>query len=107
MTCQVVGEFRPPAPTSPIKDKRARKEESTENWTGFRFDVRIGINVEPGRDGTLPRFQVEVEEVKRRELEGFAGALAKILGRSFDQVVTQIADGKGLAARREDQCRDQ
>lgn len=92
VACQVVGEFRPPT-AGPRKEKIARKEESTENWTGFRFDVRIGINVEPGRDGA-PRFKVEVEEVKRRELEGFGGVLAKILGRSFDQVVTQIADGK-------------
>jgi hypothetical protein len=90
--CQVDGEFRPPT-AAPLKDKKPRDEESTGNWKGFRFDVRMGINVEPGRDGA-PRFKVEVEEVKRRELEGFAGTLAKILGRSFDQVVTQVADGK-------------
>jgi hypothetical protein len=92
VACQVDGEFRPPM-TSPAKAKKSRHEESTEDWTNFRFDVRTGINVEPGRDGA-PRFRVEVEEVKRRELEGLAGALAKLLGRSFDQVVTQVADGK-------------
>lgn len=92
VACQVHGEFRPPV--APLKGKKGRPgEESTENWTGFRFDVRIGINVEPGRDGA-PRFQVEVEEVKRRELEGFPGFLAKLLGRSFDEIVTQAADGK-------------
>jgi hypothetical protein len=91
--CQVHGEFKPPI-TSPLKGKKSRRpDESTENWTSFRFDVRIGINVEPGRDGA-PRFQVEVEEVKRRELEGLPGVLAKLLGRSFDDIVTQVADGK-------------
>ena len=42
----------------------------------------------------MPRFWVDVDEVKRRELEGMAGALAKALGRRFDEIVTQVADGK-------------
>jgi hypothetical protein len=37
---------------------------------------------------------VTVEQVKRRELEGVAGALAVVLGRHFDTLVTQVASGK-------------
>jgi len=88
--CKVDGEFRPPH----VKPQPSQAGAvSTKGWTGFRFDVRIAINIEPGRDGG-PRFRVDVEEVKKRELEGLAGALAKLLGKSFDQAVTQVADGK-------------
>jgi hypothetical protein len=62
-------------------------------WRKFRFEVRVGINVEPGRDGT-PRFRIDVEEVRRKELEGLAGTLAKLLGRYFDDMVTRVAAGK-------------
>ena len=42
----------------------------------------------------MPRFKVEVEEIKKAELEGLAGLLAKLLGRFFDDMVTQIAEGR-------------
>ena len=84
---QVVGEFR-----SPVV-KVSRRSDAEAGWKNFRFEVKAGLNIEAGRDGA-PRFKVEVEEVKRKEMEGFAGALAKVLGRSFDAMVTQIADGK-------------
>lgn len=68
--------------------------ESTRGWQGFTFDVRVAIHVEPGGVDGSPRFKVDVEEVKRRELDGVAGALALVLGRHFDSIVTQLADGK-------------
>jgi Repeat of unknown function (DUF5648) len=75
---QVDGEFRPTI---------------AGPWRKFRFEVRVGINIEPGRDGT-PRFRIEVEEVRRKELEGLAGTLAKLLGKYFDDMVTRVAAGK-------------
>ena len=62
-------------------------------WKSFPFVVRASVFAEPGPDG-VPRFRVDVDEVKRRELEGVAGALAKVLGRHFDGIVTRCADGK-------------
>ena len=59
----------------------------------FRFEITTGVNVEAGPDA-MPRFKVEVEEVKKAELEGIAGLLAKLMGRFFDDMVTQIADGR-------------
>lgn len=91
VACQIAGEFRPPVQRA-LADRVKRGGASTEGWKSFRFDVKSGISVEPGRDGA-PRFQVDVEEVKRRELEGLAGTLAKFLGRAFDEMVTQVADG--------------
>jgi hypothetical protein len=44
-------------------------------------------------EGT-PRFRVEIEEVKRRELDGFTGVVARFLGHYFDDLVTQIAGGR-------------
>ncbi len=35
-----------------------------------------------------------MEEVKKAELEGIVGLLAKLLGKFFDDMVTQIADGR-------------
>ncbi len=90
--CQVAGEFRPPIP-APHIETDPRNGHPEEHWRSFRFDVRAGINIEAAGDGT-PRFRVEVEEVKRRELEGFAGTLAKVLGKSFDSLVKQVAEGK-------------
>jgi len=91
LACQVAGEFRPPLARRAEKD--AQGVESTEHWRNFRFDLQVGIHIEPGGDGA-PRFRVEIEEVKRHELEGFAGLLAKVLGKSFDDIVKQVADGK-------------
>jgi hypothetical protein len=99
VTCRVIGEFyqRPvvaglvrgdgaPAPADP----------SDRRWKSFHFDVRAAVNIEAGLDGA-PRFDVDVAEVKRRELEGLAGLLAKGLGREFDAIVTRVADGKANA----------
>ena len=41
-----------------------------------------------------PRFRIEIDEVKKRELDGFSGVVAKILGQYFDELVTQIASGR-------------
>ena len=92
LTCEVAGEFRPPIPT-PHLETDPRNGHPEEHWRSFRFDVRVGINIEAAGDGT-PRFRVEVEEIKRRELEGFAGTVAKVLGKSFDSLVKQVAEGK-------------
>jgi hypothetical protein len=59
----------------------------------FYFEIRTGINIEVGPDAA-PRFHVEIEEIKKKELEGFAGLLAKLLGKYFDDMMTQIADGR-------------
>ena len=42
----------------------------------------------------MPHFRVDVEEIKKTELEGIVGLLAKLLGKSFDDIVTQVADGR-------------
>jgi hypothetical protein len=85
----VEGEFRPPV-TGPLATLADR---DGDRWKAFRFDVRVGLNLEPARDGT-PRLKVDVEEVKRRELEGVAGVLARFLGRHFDEIVTHVVSGK-------------
>jgi hypothetical protein len=41
---------------------------------------------------------VDVEEVKKRDLDGFAGLLAKLMGREFDTIATRVADGKATRA---------
>ncbi|MHC5541745.1 hypothetical protein ACYOEI_26300 [Singulisphaera rosea] len=92
VACQVSGEFKAPV-ANPLKKVVSRDKAREDDWKGYRFDVQLGINIEAGLDGT-PRFRFEVEEIKRRELEGFAGILAKFLGSSFDALVTQVADGK-------------
>jgi hypothetical protein len=51
------------------------------------------VNIEAGTDAA-PRFRVDLEEVKKAELEGIAGLLAKLLGKYFDDMVTQVADGR-------------
>ncbi len=85
--CLVDGEYRPP-----ISGPLARRDDDG-SWRKFRFEVRVGINVEPALDGT-PKFHIEVEDVRRKELEGLAGTLAKLLGKYFDDVVTRVAAGK-------------
>ena len=87
VACMVDGEYRPP-----ISGPLARRDDDG-SWRKFRFEVRVGINVEPGSDGT-PRFHIAVEDVRRKELEGLAGTLAKLLGKYFDDVVTRVAAGK-------------
>jgi hypothetical protein len=95
VACEVGGEFRAPVGAALRRSEPAPKAEATNTpgWRSFTFDVTASVKVEPGSDGT-PKFAVDVEEVKRRELEGAAGVLAKVLGKLFDDVVTKAADGK-------------
>lgn len=100
VACEVAGEFRPPIAgairraVTPPSDSRPPPALSGEpGWKSFAFDVRASVRAEPGPDG-VPRFWVDVDEVKRRELEGVAGGLARVLGRHFDGIVTRVADGK-------------
>jgi hypothetical protein len=89
VACIVDGEYRPP-----ISGALARRDDEDDGtWRRFRFEVHLSINVEPGRDGT-PRFKIVVDEVRRKELEGLAGTLAKLLGKYFDDIATRIAAGK-------------
>ncbi|WP_165226053.1 hypothetical protein [Aquisphaera insulae] len=91
-SCQVEGSFTPPA-AGPISERASQSKGHEKGQRKFRFEITAGINVEAGPDGT-PRFHVDVEEVKKAELEGLAGLLAKFMGRFFDEMVTQIADGR-------------
>jgi hypothetical protein len=105
VACEVGGEFRPPiagaihramtppASNAPASPKPPAPKPDDPAWKAFTFDVRASVRAEPGPDGA-PKFWVDIEEVKRREIEGVAGVLAKVLGRHFDQLVTQVADGK-------------
>ena len=95
VTCQVDGEFRPPI-AGPVSESIARGQQSPPGWRTFRFDIKAGINVEPGGDG-VPRLKVQIEEIKRRELDGLAGTLAALMGKQFDELVTGIAGGKADA----------
>jgi hypothetical protein len=90
--CQIEGEFHTLV-TGPISEHIGRDPETPEGWRKFRFDIKAKVNIEPGADGA-PKFRVEVEEVKRRELEGFSGLLARFLGHYFDDIVTQLAAGR-------------
>lgn len=90
--CQIEGEFHPPV-TGPISERVGRSPQTPEGWRKFRFEVKARVNIEPGADAA-PRFRVEIDEVKRRELEGFSGIVAKFLGQYFDEIVTQIASGR-------------
>jgi hypothetical protein len=92
VACQIEGEFHPPV-TGPISERIGRSPQTPEGWRKFRFDVKARVNIEPGVDG-VPRFRIEIEEVKRRELDGFSGIVAKFLGQYFDELVTQIASGR-------------
>ena len=91
-SCQVEGEFRPPV-SGPISEQVSRSDEHAKGLRKFHFEIRAGVNVEAGPDA-MPRFKIDVEEIKKTELEGFAGLLAKLLGKFFDDMVTQIADGR-------------
>jgi hypothetical protein len=92
VVCQIEGEFHPPV-TGPISDRVGRSPQTPEGWRKFRFDVKARVNIEPGVDGA-PRFKIEIDEVKKRELDGFSGVVAKFLGQYFDDLVTQIANGR-------------
>ena len=83
----------PRAVNGPITDRVARSRQTPEGWRKFGFDVRARINVEPGGDAA-PRFRIEIEEVKRRDLDGATGLVAKALGQLFDDIVTQFANGR-------------
>jgi hypothetical protein len=90
--CQVEGEFRPPV-SGPVSEHVSRSDDHTSGLRKFRFEIKAGVYVEAGPDAT-PRFRVDVEEIKRAELEGIVGLLAKLLGKYFDDMITQIADGR-------------
>jgi hypothetical protein len=90
--CQIEGAFHPPV-AGPISERIGRSPQTPEGWRKFRFEVKARVNIEPGGDAA-PRFRVEIDEVKRRELDGFSGVLAKVLGQFFDEIVTQIASGR-------------
>lgn len=93
------GEFQPPA-SGPISERVSRSKDHEPGWRKFRFEIKASVNVEAGMDGS-PRFKVDVDEVRRTELEGVAGLLAKILGKRFDQIATQVADGRAEAVNRQ------
>ncbi|MGE3822562.1 MAG: hypothetical protein AB7I30_24360 [Isosphaeraceae bacterium] len=88
ISCVVAGEFRAPLAVALKTEPRP-----DDDWKGFTFDVKVAVRAEAGPDGA-PRFAVEVVEVKRRALEGVAGGLARVLGKFFDELVTQVAAGK-------------
>jgi hypothetical protein len=92
IACQIEGEFHPPV-TGPISERVGRSPQTPEGWRKFRFDVKARVNIEPGLDGA-PRFRIEIDEVKKRELDGFSGFVAKFLGQYFDELVTQLASGR-------------
>jgi hypothetical protein len=92
VTCQIEGEYHAVV-SGPISERIARSPQTPEGWRKFHFDVRARVNIEPGGDAA-PRFRIAVDEVKRRELDGFTGLLAKVLGQFFDDLVTQIANGR-------------
>jgi hypothetical protein len=92
VACQIDGVFHPPV-SGPVTDRIARSPETPEGWRKFRFDVKARVNVEPG-DDAAPRFRIVIDEVKRRQLEGFTGIVATVLGQFFDDLVTQIANGR-------------
>jgi hypothetical protein len=92
VACQIEGEFHPPV-TGPISERVGRSSQTPQGWRKFRFDVKARVNIEPGGNG-VPRFRIEIDEVKRRELDGFSGVVARFLGQYFDELVTQIASGR-------------
>jgi hypothetical protein len=98
ISCQLEGEFHPPV-TGPISERAGRSPNTPEGWRKFRFDVKAKVNIEPGPDGA-PRFRIEIDEVKRRELDGFSGVVARFLGQYFDELVTQIAGGRASKLNR-------
>ncbi len=89
--CRIDGEFRAPV-NGPLTDRIARSPRTPEGWRRFGFDVRARVNVEPGNGA--PRFQITIDEVKRRDLDGATGLVAKALGQLFDELITQFANGR-------------
>jgi hypothetical protein len=98
ITCAIEGEFHPPV-TGPISERLGRSPQIPEGWRKFQFDVRAKVNIEPGSDGA-PRFRIEIDEVKRREIDGISGVIARLLGQYFDDLVTQIAGGRASTLNR-------
>lgn len=92
VACKIDGEFHAPV-NGPITDRVARSPQTPEGWRKFGFDVRARVNVEPGNDAA-PRFRIEIEQVKRRDLDGATGLVAKALGQIFDDLITQFANGR-------------
>ena len=92
IACQIEGEFRPPV-TGPISERVGRSPQTPPGWRKFRFDVKARVNIEPGVDGA-PRFRIEIDEVKKRELDGFSGVLANSWANTSMKLVTQIANGR-------------
>src|SRR5262245_28267561 len=92
VACKIDGEFHAPV-NGPISDRVARSPHTPEGWRKFGFDVRARVNVEPGGDAA-PRFRIGIDEVKRRDLDGATGLVAKALGQLFDDIVTQFAHGR-------------
>jgi hypothetical protein len=102
LTCNIEGEFNETAIVAELtKNSRVRtpltpSKSAAPAWRKFQFEARVAINMEPGGDGT-PRLRFKIEDVKRRELTGMVGPLAKIMGRGFDSIVTSVADKKANA----------
>jgi hypothetical protein len=92
IACKIDGEFRAPV-NGPISDRVARSPRTPEGWRRFGFDVRARVNVEPGGDAA-PRFRIGIDEVKRRDLDGATGLVAKALGQLFDDLITQFANSR-------------
>ncbi|MGP0069503.1 MAG: hypothetical protein ACLQGP_38635 [Isosphaeraceae bacterium] len=92
VACLIDGEFRAPV-NGPLTDRIARSPQTPQGWRKFSFEIKARVNIEPGVDGA-PRFRIGIDEVKRRELDGFSGFLAKVLGQFFDELITQIANGR-------------
>ncbi len=90
--CKIDGEFRAPV-NGPITDRLARSRQTPEGWRKFGFDLKARVNIEPGGDAA-PRFRIAIDEVKRRDLDGATGLVAKALGQFFDDLVTQFANGR-------------
>jgi len=86
------GEFRPPA-SGPVSERLSRSDDHADGLRKFRFEIKASVRAEAGIDGS-PRFWVDVDQVKRTELEGVAGLLAKLLGRQFDEIATRVVDGR-------------
>ena len=90
--CKIDGEFHAPV-NGPLSDRMARSPQTPEGWRKFGFDVKARVNVEPGANGA-PRFRIGIDEVKRRDLDGATGLIARALGQFFDDLVTQFANGR-------------
>ena len=94
--CEIVGAYRPVIAQA-VHQGQADKNAGG-GWKTFAFDVLAAVKAEPGPDGA-PRFTVEILEVKpqvRARRPSRPGA-SLILGRYFDDLVTQVADGKAQA----------